>query len=320
MSSDNTPSDLDARRVELWQKRREIEIRREQSHCLKPDSFAGWFYAMTVFDLFPPILKYTGLLHLGRHYARKLQLLGVSFEFDSLPEVFDGFRILHMSDTHFIEEEPDFSSMLCGLIKDAEVDLCVMTGDYRFEHEGPIEHVVDSMRELTAAVRSRHGICAVLGNHDRTTFAQPLRDMGIDLLMNDSVPIDRNGERIWIVGVDDHHHFRCDDLPMAMTDVASDAFSVLLAHSPEIGDQAAERNVDLYLCGHTHWGQVRLPWLGAVFTNARCPRAWCTADWHHNGMHGYTSSGLGVTDLPVRFNCPPSAAVIELRRKGPHPR
>jgi predicted MPP superfamily phosphohydrolase len=76
--------------------------------------------------------------------------------------------------------------------------------------------------------------------------------------------------------------------------------------------------MDLYLCGHTHGGQICLPWIGPPFLNARCRREYGSGEWRHNAMQGYTNRGIGTSTLPVRYNCPPEAAVITLRRKcGP---
>jgi uncharacterized protein len=73
--------------------------------------------------------------------------------------------------------------------------------------------------------------------------------------------------------------------------------------------------VHLYLCGHVHAGQIRLPLIGAILTNADCPRSYTQGDWQHHSMRGYTGAGVGCSFLPVRFNCPPEITVIELATK-----
>src|SRR4029079_2861599 len=101
------------------------------------------------------------------------------------------------------------------------------------------------------------------------------------------------------------------DLDAALSGVPEDACKVLLVHSPEVIARAAERGVDLYLCGHTHGGQVCLPGLGPVVLNANCARRYARGTWRYGSMQGYTSSGLGTSCVPVRFFCPPEVAVIE---------
>jgi len=97
--------------------------------------------------------------------------------------------------------------------------------------------------------------------------------------------------------------------------VPENAFKVALAHSPEMYEQAAAAGIHLYLCGHTHAGQIRLPWIGATLVNADCPRAFTHGAWQHGTMMGYTSAGVGCSLLPVRYNCPPEIALIEMAKK-----
>ena len=121
---------------------------------------------------------------------------------------------------------------------------------------------------------------------------------------------------IWIIGVDDAHYYGCDDLSTPLAAVPESAFKLLLAHTPELYAEAAEAAIDLYLCGHTHAGQVRLPYWGPLMLNAACPRAYTQGRWRHGSTAGYTSAGVGCSLLPVRYNCPPEIAVIELARSG----
>jgi len=79
-------------------------------------------------------------------------------------------------------------------------------------------------------------------------------------------------------------------------------------------NEAAAAGIHLYLCGHTHGGQIRLPWLGAPMQNAACPRRYAHGCWRHGEMQGYTSAGAGCSMLPVRYNCPPEITLIELAR------
>jgi predicted MPP superfamily phosphohydrolase len=116
------------------------------------------------------------------------------------------------------------------------------------------------------------------------------------------------------MGVDDPHFFGCDDLHEASRGVPERAFKLLLAHTPELYKDAAEAGVDLYLTGHTHAGQVRFPFVGALAQLADCPRAFAFGHWRHQRMLGYTTAGAGCSLLPVRFNCPPEIVIIELAR------
>ncbi|MFP4055062.1 MAG: metallophosphoesterase, partial [Phycisphaerae bacterium] len=97
---------------------------------------------------------------------------------------------------------------------------------------------------------------------------------------------------------------------------ASDRFTLAMVHSPEFYSQAAEAGVDLYLCGHTHAGQVCLPGGRAVITHLHRGKRYLQGLWKYRGMTGFTNSGAGCSGLPVRFFTRPEIAVLTLRTVG----
>jgi predicted MPP superfamily phosphohydrolase len=141
------------------------------------------------------------------------------------------------------------------------------------------------------------------------------------MLMNQSLSVTHDGDTIWLIGLDDPHYYGCDDLLGALHGVPEEVFKVLLVHTPELVAEAATHGIDLYLCGHTHGGQICLPWLGPVISGANCPRRYVRGAWRHKRVQGYTSAGVGVSVVPVRFFCPPEIVLIELRctRQHAHP-
>jgi predicted MPP superfamily phosphohydrolase len=254
-------------------------------------------------------LKVLGLYDRGQLEALTPVVREVELSFPDLPHAFDGFRLLHLSDLH-IDGVDGLAEILAAQLEAIEADVCVMTGDFRFEDEGPCDEVYRRMRTLLPAITARHGIYATLGNHDDSGIAFGLEEMGVRMLINESVEIGRGRESIWLAGVDDDFDYQCDDLPAAMAAIPSNACKILLAHTPDLYEQAAASGVHLYLCGHTHGGQIRLPNLGAIRSNARCSRAYTYRYWNYNGMHGYTSGGIGSSSLPVRLNCPPEIVLF----------
>jgi predicted MPP superfamily phosphohydrolase len=104
--------------------------------------------------------------------------------------------------------------------------------------------------------------------------------------------------RLWVIGVDDPHYYGCDDLAAALDGVPDEAFKLLLAHTPEVFEEAARAGIDLYLSGHTHAGQICVPWLGPLVLNATCPRSYTYGHWHHGEMQGYTTRRCGVLLAP----------------------
>ncbi len=260
------------------------------------------------------LLRLLGLYDTGRRNAETPILREIAFHLDHLPEAFDGFRLLHITDFHF-----GASASFVDAVRDAltgiEVDLCVMTGDYRFNHYTPCWRVYEGLRAVMGAFHAREGTIAVLGNNDMSDFVAPMQAMGIRVLMNEAIPVERQGNSIWVAGVDDPHDFRADNLYRACADIPEGAFALLLAHTPEIIPRAEQFGIDLYLCGHTHGGQVCLPRIGPIFMNTRAPRRFVIGGpWKAGPMQGLTNRGLGASTLPIRFACPPEAVIIELKR------
>jgi predicted MPP superfamily phosphohydrolase len=145
-------------------------------------------------------------------------------------------------------------------------------------------------------------------------MAPDFEESGLVMLINDSWQISRDGDHIWIAGVDDPHYYKVDDVRQALADVPPEDFKILLAHSPEAYALAAKYHTDLYLCGHTHGGQICLPGGSPIFTNSRAPRFTAAGAWSFRRMTGYTSRGAGASGVPLRFNCPGEITLITLCR------
>jgi len=260
------------------------------------------------------VLQLTGLYSRGSRNALAPVVRSLILRFEDLPEALHGFRILHMSDFH-VEGTPGLVEALVPTLGEIPVDVCVLTGDYRFEDHGPCDEVFPAMREIVSSIRSRNGIFAILGNHDSSEIAFRMEDeVGVRMLVNEAVAVGSASAPLWIIGVDDPFDYRTHDLAAAVKDVPEGGFRVLLAHAPEIYEEAARAGILLYLSGHTHGGQIRLPLLGAIRQNANCPRSLAYGHWRYRGMQGYTSAGVGCSSLAVRFGCPPEIVVLELRR------
>ncbi len=257
------------------------------------------------------ILKYSGFLHRAEKNALDFKIEQQQLVLPGLAEVFNGYRILQLSDLH-IDFMLDGGERLKTLLADVEFNLCVITGDFRFRTSGVYQPAVDGMKSLLSVLQCDDGIVAILGNHDYLECVPGLESRGIKMLLNEAVAVERKGEKLWIVGVDDPHYYEVDDLERAVQPVPANDVMVLLAHSPEIIAQAAGLGVGYYLCGHTHGGQVCLPGRIPVMTNARCRRKQATGRWEYRGMPGYTSRGTGTSGLPVRIFCPPEVTIHHL--------
>jgi len=191
-------------------------------------------------------------------------------------------------------------------------DLCLLTGDFRFLTFYDYEKAMVDLKGLVGSLRCEHGILGILGNHDFIEMVPLLETMGIRLLLNEAVSIQREDEAIWIAGTDDCHFYQVDNLPKALGEIPSNGFKVLMAHSPELLDEAEQAGVNYYLSGHTHGGQICLPGGIPLLTNAHCPRKFVSGPWQYGKMKGYTSRGTGSSGLAVRYFCPPEITLHRL--------
>jgi uncharacterized protein len=259
------------------------------------------------------IFRLAGLYDNGLQNSLKVQVEEKTFCFPDLPEAFDGFRILLLTDLH-LDGVDGLTEKLSEQIGTLQVDLCLIGGDIRMKTYGPVAPCLRHLRSLLSRVRSRHGILGVLGNHDCIEMTPDFEEAGLVMLINDSWEINEDGSRIWVVGVDDPHYYKTHDAQAAYGDVPEGGFCIFLAHSPEAYKQASTFRARLYLCGHTHGGQICLPGRGALFTNSRAPRFTASGSWQYRGMTGYTSRGAGVSGIPLRFNCPGEISLLTLRK------
>lgn len=257
------------------------------------------------------IFKLTGLQVSGMRNTLNMEVHEQSFWFADLPGNFNTFRILLLADLH-LDGLEELTDKIINLVRNIEVDLCLIAGDIRMKTYGPMAPCLRCLRRLVPYLHSRHGILGVLGNHDCIEMTPDFEEAGIVMLVNESWKITENGESIWLVGVDDPHYYKTDNAPQAFRDVPENAFKIFLAHSPEAYASAADFQSQLYLCGHTHGGQICLPGRRPLLTNSRAPRFTANGQWQFQDMVGYTSRGAGASGVPIRFNCPGEISLITL--------
>jgi len=235
-----------------------------------------------------------------------------------LPASFENFRIVQVSDVHH-------SSLVSlgevrrvvELAQNAGGDMVVLTGDYTTARRGYIEPCAEVLGTLTAPA----GVWAVLGNHDHYNDAELTRRAlvrhRINVLDNANTLITRGGDSLQLAGIDDWS-WGATDLTGALRGLDVRRPALLLSHEPQVFDQPEVEGVSLILSGHTHGGQVSLPFIGAParfleefkYLRGRYERA---------GAQLYVSRGTGVVGLPIRFGARPEIAVLRLRRAPEDP-
>ena len=235
-------------------------------------------------------------------------------EIEGLPEAFDGYRIVQISDLHC----GPFASArrVAGWVTAAnrlEADLVAVTGDLIASGSA----YVDVVARALGGLRARDGAFASMGNHDYfgdgEAMVGALESAGLTVLRNRGLQLRRDGAAIWLAGVDDTWTRR-HDLGRALAERPPGMPAVLLAHDPALFPDAAERGVDLVLSGHTHGGQVAVPLLARKLNLARLITRFTNGVYRSGASTLYVNRGLGTTGPPVRLAVAPEIAVLTLRR------
>lgn len=237
------------------------------------------------------------------------------------PQGLEGFTVVVLSDFHY---DPVFSvhplHASIGIVNQLRPDLIVLTGDFVSAPliDGDSEKAastVDPCARLLRQMHATHGLWAVMGNHDERTdrdrVTSALQGEGIQVLANQSAAIERNGARFWLSGVNDVLAGTAD-LDKTLHDVPANEATVLLAHEPDYADEVARYPVDLQLSGHSHGGQIRLPFLRPLYLPELAEK-YIWGLYRIGPLTLYTNPGLGTVGLPVRLNCPPEITLLTLR-------
>ncbi len=235
------------------------------------------------------------------------------FVLPNLPKAFDGFKLLHLSDLHrsnVVSQAYVVRHLKQGARLGA--DIAVLTGDYVTGKAGYIHSIAPAIQRLAQALPTY----AVLGNHDHWTGAvtieSKLRECGVVVLDNTAVRIERGGEFFWLLGMDDLM-VGADDLGAALRAADAPGVRVLITHNPDSIEEVAAMGVDLMLCGHTHGGQVALPFIGPLIVPSDYGRRFAAGAFRVGRTQLYVNRGLGLIPPPVRFGVPPEVALITLR-------
>ena len=244
-----------------------------------------------------------------------VQLRTLPIGLPRLPSSFDGYRILHVADPHF-DAAPGVADAIVRSVAGVEADLCVFTGDFRAADGGPFTQtgILEPIAAIVGTVRAADGCLATLGNHDSADMVPALEGLGLRVLLNETWCLRRRDETLTVTGVDDVHRFFTPAALAALAAHDRRRFGLVLAHSPELAGEAAAAGHLLYLCGHTHGGQLCLPGGWPVITHLSRHKDLYAGLWRCGELTGYTSRGAGLSTLPVRLNCRPEVTLLVLRR------
>ena len=242
----------------------------------------------------------------------RVRLLDVPVE--GLPAAFDGYRIAQLSDLHLGQHHPrSAGERWAAMVARLDCDLVALTGDY--VTSGTAFH--DDIVAVLTLMRGRDGVVAVMGNHDYFGDAEGLIDRlragGVLVLRNQSRLLERGGACLTLAGVDDTWTRRAD-VPRTLSGIDPALSLIVLAHDPNLFPALALGGANLVLSGHTHWGQIGVPFSSSRYNLSRLM-------WkRHAGLYRdgksvlYVNPGLGTTGPPVRFGVAPEITVVRLVR------
>ena len=268
------------------------------------------FFYQAVFLSFR-ILEKTPLLKPLKKNAMRPQMKRVELFFAKLPKAFDGYQILHLTDLH-LDCQQGLEQRILEAVGGMECDLILFTGDYQDKFDLDPYANQEALAVLAEGLKCQDGIYATLGNHDSYKTAELLESLGIKTLVNQTVTLSKGGQKIHLTGIDDVHYFYSFQTQEAIF-APNPGFKILAAHSPEAYQMAKVADYDLYLAGHTHGGQVCLPFGIPIVTHARITRDMVRGVWRLGRLVGYTNCGAGTSGIPIRWNCPGEILLLTLR-------
>jgi hypothetical protein len=233
-----------------------------------------------------------------------LQLITTTISINS-PKLQSPIRLVHLTDLH-CDGTVRTEQKLPVVVRELRPDLILFTGDASNNSRGQKEFQ-RCMSEISK-IAPTYG---VYGNHDSRSRRkiETFQNTGVTNLDSTSTQLDINGNKVWIGGAAiDSEGFLSD----IMSTAPPDSYKIFLYHYPDGIRAASAKQIDLFLAGHTHGGQIRLPFYGALVTSSSLGKQFEYGHYVVGKTHMNVSSGIGMTGLPVRFLTPPEVAVIDV--------
>lgn len=247
-------------------------------------------------------------------------------------QAFDGLKIVAVSDIHggsnAVTEEK--LRQIVAEINAQNADIVVFLGDYvsqrhfdRAQLKMPIETIADNL----AGIRSKYGTFAVLGNHDvwygESEIRAALSRISFRVLENELAFVDKDGQRLRILGLKDHTKIKkwnsfSADVRDVIEENEQSGDIIVLEHSPDIlpiitGDLSVSDDLRLMIAGHTHGGQIRFPLIGSLIVPSSYGQKYARGHVKENNLDMFVTTGIGTSILPFRFFVPPEIAVLTIR-------
>lgn len=233
-----------------------------------------------------------------------------------LSKAFSGFRVLQISDIHAGEQfMPGHLGEIVEKVLELKPDIVLITGDFVYSSPLMTDEILERTRDLLAQISTSIPVFAVMGNHDHwwdvSRVRKMLQDANVTELANDFFTIQKDEGQLHICGVDDFYVHE-SKLESILSRLPEDGCAILMAHEPDFADDSSvSGRFDLQLSGHSHGGQVVMPFLGALVL-PNYGRKYPSGLYKVGEMIQYTNRGLGMVFPYVRFLCRPEITVFTL--------
>lgn len=265
-----------------------------------------------LFRIFEFFLRLTPFFAWGKSNAQKIVLTENQIPSAHVAEA--SLKILHLSDLHINESLIDLETLLWRIKEVESYHLVCITGD--LATGWPLEDAVrEKLVKFIGALSPKIEVLVVLGNHDSGHLVEFLEGLGATVLTNQIKRYEKGPDiplTFEVIGTDDPHYFFQRDAVRIFEEGQKEVFRLALVHSPELFQTAANKGCDLYLCGHTHGGQIALPGGKPIVKRVYRGKRFAAGKWSYQDMQGYTSTGVGTSSVPVRFNTTGEIAVHQL--------
>ena len=272
---------------------------------------------------FGSFLTVLGLSSGGYLYANRIEpsLIDIqehNIKHPLIPNSFDGIKMIQFSDTHLgFQYNLHQFNKLVEKINSLQPDIILFTGDLMDEPNQytEINKLIPILKNLQAPL----GKFCIFGNHDHGGYGSEIyrnimETTNFTVLLNDSAQVKlKDGSKIYLLGIDDAMLGK-PNLPLTLKNVPTDSFKILLSHAPDLAETAVQYPIHWQLSGHSHGGQIKIPFFGALVTppfGQIYPEGLYSIG-ENNPLSLYVNRGIGTTRLPFRFMSKPELTVFTL--------
>ncbi len=254
-----------------------------------------------------------GVLSLGSYShllePRWVEITNITIKINALPKQFDGLTIAQLSDIHHCKYVPkEFIRRCVQKVNALHPDIIVLTGDYIY---GSNTFLLSVTQEL-AKLKAKEGVFAVLGNHDNREYTADLFfKKGVRVFINEHTAIYRKKDYLFIGGVDDLWEGKTN--LKATFNGTDNKPKILLSHNPDIIEMVTHTDIDFVMAGHTHGGQVNLPFFGPPVVYSKFGNRYAAGLFQEGKTVMYVNKGIGTSILPIRLFARPEITLFTLR-------